>query len=115
MAKHRENICPVAAVQNVLAGKWKIIILWHLIQKTIRFGELQKLIPEISQGILTRQLRELEEDGLVHREVYKEVPPRVEYSLTDLGHSLIPVVNVMGEWGQNYINRKLKSDMTQKQ
>lgn len=109
MARISEHICPVAALQNVIAGKWKVIILCYLTKKTLRFGELQKSIPKISVGILTQQLRELEEDGLIDREIYKEVPPRVEYSLTDLGKSLVPIINVMNEWGQNYINQKLKS------
>ncbi|MDT8900034.1 winged helix-turn-helix transcriptional regulator [Anaeroselena agilis] len=99
MPYHAE-ICPITFVQNLIAGKWKLIILWHLSQKTQRFSEMQKLLPNISQGILTQQLRELEKDGLVHREVYKEVPPKVEYSLTDLGRSFMPVLNAMGEWGK---------------
>jgi DNA-binding HxlR family transcriptional regulator len=102
--------CPVTVVQGLIAGKWKVIILWHLSQKTRRFNELQKELPAISQGILTQQLRELERDGLVHREVYKEVPPKVEYSLTDIGQSFMPILDVMGEWGKDYINRKLRVD-----
>ena len=105
-----EGCCPVTVVQSLMAGKWKFIILWQLSQKTRRFNELQKLLPGISQGILTQQLRELEQDGLVHREVYKEVPPKVEYSLTDIGHSFIPILDVIGEWGKSYINSKLKTD-----
>ena len=97
--------CPVIAVQNLIAGKWKLVILWQLREKVKRFNELQKLIPKISQGILTQQLRELERDGLVHREVYKEVPPKVEYSLTDIGQSLIPVMDVVAKWGEGYLQR----------
>ncbi len=103
-----EGDCPVIVVQNLISGKWKLVILWNLSQQTRRFNELQKRIPQISQGILTQQLRELERDGLVHREVYKEVPPKVEYSLTDIGQSLMPVMGVIAEWGNSYINRKLK-------
>jgi len=104
-----EETCPVTVVQNLIAGKWKVIILWHISQQTRRFNELQKLLPDISQGILTKQLRELEQDGLVHREVYKEIPPKVEYSLTDIGQSFMPILEIMGEWGKHYINSKRKS------
>lgn len=106
MSKIKEKTCPTAVVQNVISGKWKIIILWQLSEKTRRFNELQKLLPEISQGILTQQLRELERDELVHREVYREVPPKVEYSLTDIGKSFIPVLDVIAKWANSYINRK---------
>ena len=81
-AQIEETVCPVTQTQDIIAGKWKIIILWNLSTQTRRFNELQRLLPNISKGILTRQLRELEEDQMVHREVYKEVPPKVEYSLT---------------------------------
>lgn len=101
-----QEYCPVVAVQNLIAGKWKLVVLWQLSKTTRRFNELQKLIPEISQGILTHQLRELERDGLVHREVYKEVPPKVEYSLTDMGRSLMPVMDVIAEWGLTYLKNK---------
>jgi len=104
VVKIQEGSCPVAVVQNVISGKWKIVILWQLSQQTRRFNELQKLLPEISQGILTQQLRELERDGLVHREVYKEVPPKVEYSLTNIGESFIPVLNMIAEWADSYMS-----------
>jgi len=100
------DICPVTLVQNLIAGKWKLIILWHVSQSTKRFSELQRLIPEISQGILTQQLRELEQDGFVHREVYRAVPPKVEYSLTDIGRSFMPVLDSMGTWGKGYLRQK---------
>ncbi|MBY0089442.1 helix-turn-helix transcriptional regulator [Priestia aryabhattai] len=90
----------------MIAGKWKIIILWHLSTKTRRFNELQRLLPNISKGILTCQLRELEEDQMVHREVYKEVPPKVEYSLTPLGKSFLPILHSMGEWSKKYLKSK---------
>ena len=80
----------------------KSSFLWHLSRQTRRFNELQRLLPDISKGILTRQLRELEEDQMVHREVYKEVPPKVEYSLTAKGKSFIPILDSMGEWGKKY-------------
>jgi DNA-binding HxlR family transcriptional regulator len=97
------EVCPVTQAQDIIAGKWKIIILWHLSTQTRRFNELQRLLPTISKGILTRQLRELEDDRMVHREVYKEVPPKVEYSLTPLGQSFIPILNSMGEWSKKHL------------
>lgn len=100
------EICPVTQTQNIIAGKWKIIILWHLSIETRRFNELQRLLPNISKGILTRQLRELEDDQMVHREVYKEVPPKVEYSLTPLGQSFIPILNSMGDWSKKHLQVK---------
>ncbi|MHA2959318.1 winged helix-turn-helix transcriptional regulator [Priestia megaterium] len=103
--EHKE-VCPVTQTQDIIAGKWKIIILWHLSTKTRRFNELQRLLPNISKGILTRQLRELEEDQMVHREVYKEVPPKVEYSLTPLGESFLPILHSMGEWSKKYLKSK---------
>jgi DNA-binding HxlR family transcriptional regulator len=111
MAKiqYQEGSCPVVVVQNLITGKWKLPILWNLSQATRRFNELQKLLPEISQGILTQQLRELERDGIVHREVYKEVPPKVEYSLTYIGQSFIPILSIICDWGKSYINHQLKS------
>lgn len=111
MAKllYQEGTCPILAAQNIIAGKWKLPILWELSKGTKRFNELQKILTEISQGILTQQLRELERDGMVHREVYKEVPPKVEYSLTEIGKSLIPVLNVVCAWGKDYLNFRLKT------
>lgn len=100
------EVCPVTQAQDIIAGKWKIIILWHLSTQTRRFNELQRLLPNISKGILTRQLRELEEDQMVHREVYKEVPPKVEYSLTPLGQSFIPILDSMGDWSKKHLKSK---------
>ncbi|QHW32268.1 helix-turn-helix transcriptional regulator [Paenibacillus rhizovicinus] len=95
------KVCPVTDTQNIIAGKWKIIILWHL-QETRRFGELQRLVPGVSKGILTSQLRELESDQMIDRKVYREVPPKVEYSLTDKGRTFMPILEQMGEWGKKY-------------
>ena len=103
-----QKICPVAKTQNMIAGKWKIIILWLLSIETRRFNELQRLLPGISKGILTRQLRELETDYLIHREVYKEVPPKVEYSLTELGESFIPILKSIAEWGEQFEVKKIE-------
>ena len=109
--ENKEYICPVSAMQNILMGKWKFSILWTLSKKTVRFSELQRLMPNVSRGVLTQQLRELEHYKIVHREVYNEVPPRVEYSLTDIGRSFIPVmVNIM-EWGSVYIKEISDYDM----
>ena len=90
---------------DVIGGKWKIIIIHHLISETRRFSELRRLIPQISQRVLTSQLRELEKHGVVHREVYPQVPPKVEYSLTELGKSLESILWVMHEWGESFINK----------
>lgn len=103
--------CPVSVTQNMLMGKWKLMILWIVSQQTRRFGELQKLMPDVSRGVLTQQLRELEKDNLVHREVYKEVPPKVEYSITETGESFIPVMIKIMEWGVGYIKETTKCDM----
>lgn len=94
--------CTLSTTLNVLGGKWKAVILWHLIDKTRRFSEIKHLIPDITQKMLTHQLRELEADSLIHRKVYAEVPPRVEYSLTDYGRTLIPVLEAMAQWGSEH-------------
>lgn len=91
--------CPVEATLDVIGGKWKGVILYHLLEKTYRFGELKKLMPGITAHTLTKQLRELEEDELVLRKVYAEVPPRVEYSLTERGDSLRQIILMMRDWG----------------
>lgn len=99
----KEINCEKELTLAVIGGKWKLIILWHLgLEGTKRFSELKRLIPHITQKMLTNQPRELEEDKLVERKVYAEVPPRVEYSLTDHGQSLMPVPHAMYNWGKNY-------------
>lgn len=96
----RSYRCYFELTISVLGGKWKPIILYHLGQRgVLRFGALRRGMPDITERMLTRQLRELEADGLVHREVYREVPPRVEYSLTELGLSVLPVLTQMRQWG----------------
>lgn len=100
-SEHMRVICPVTETQNVIAGKWKIVILYHL-QETRRFGELQRLIPGISKAILTSQLRELENDRMIHRKVYQEVPPKVEYWLAEAGLQFVPILESMGEWGRKH-------------
>ena len=105
------HLCPVTAVQNTLMGKWKMIILWILHTKTRRFNEIQKNIPGISHGVLTQQLRELERDNLINRKVYNEVPPKVEYSLTDTGLSFIPIMIQIMEWGATYVTKMNNCNM----
>lgn len=105
------DLCPVTVTQNILMGKWKLLILWILHQGTRRFNELQRVMPEISRGVLTQQLRELERDKLVNREVYKEVPPKVEYSLTEIGESFIPVMNQIMQWGTGYVMKTANCNM----
>ncbi|QPF83798.1 helix-turn-helix transcriptional regulator [Bradyrhizobium genosp. L] len=95
--------CPVEATLDLIDGKWKAVILYHLLSDTIRFNELRRRLSRITQRMLTRQLRELEAAGLIHREIYAEVPPRVEYSLTALGRSLEPVVRMLWTWGDQYL------------
>lgn len=94
--------CPVETTLDVIGGKWKGIILYHLIDGTKRFNEFRRINPGITQFMLTLQLRELERDGIIHREVYKEVPPKVEYSLTDFGRTLEPLILSMKAWGETY-------------
>lgn len=94
--------CAVTTTVNVIGGKWKTVALYHLIGAPMRFSELQRKMPGVSQRMLTLQLRELETDGLVHREVYAQVPPKVEYSLTALGCTLEPIVRDMLRWGETY-------------
>lgn len=95
--------CPVTGMFQLIGGKWKPIILYCLRSDKRRFGEIAARIPDISRKVLTEQLKELEEDGLVTRKQYKEIPPRVEYELTVLGKSLSPVLNEMEKWGKKYM------------
>lgn len=101
--------CPVAFTVDVIGGKWKALILFHLMSGTKRFNELRRLMPDIAQRMLTLQLRELETDQVIHREIYREVPPKVEYSLTELGNTLMPLVRAMREWGAVHEHTILKS------
>ena len=94
--------CPVETTLMLIGDKWKVLILRDLMPGTRRFGELKKSIGSVSQNVLTAQLRDMEANGLVHREVYAEVPPRVEYSLTELGRSLKTILDAMPAWGQGY-------------
>lgn len=96
--------CPVETTLTLIGDKWKVLILRDLMSGTKRFGELKKSIGTVSQKVLTAQLRDMEANGLVHRDVYAEVPPRVEYSLTELGQSLKPILDAMWDWGEDYKN-----------
>lgn len=97
--KQTNENCPVSATLRRIGGKYKALLLWHLTDRTLRFGELRKLVPEATPKMLTQQLRELEEDGLINREVYPVVPPKVEYALTAQGKSLFPILAAMYDWG----------------
>ncbi len=101
------TVCPVETTLSLIGDKWKILILRDLLKGTMRFGQLQKSIGKVSQKVLTSQLRDMEAHGLVHREAFAEVPPRVEYSLTETGLSLEPVIDSMLAWGQNYQEKYL--------
>ena len=100
--------CSVEAAIEAIGGKWKGLILYHL-SSTKRFNELQKLIPEVTQRMLTKQLRELERDGIVLRKVYAEVPPKVEYSLTNFGKTLQPILDELEVWGNTYLEKLAKN------
>jgi DNA-binding HxlR family transcriptional regulator len=102
-AEKRVYSCTVDVTVGVIGGKWKSVILYYLIRDgVIRFGELRRLLPRVTPQMLTAQLRELEADGVVHRKVYPQVPPKVEYSLTPFGKSLAPVIRAMARWGESY-------------
>lgn len=102
--RDREFACTMELTLELMGGKWKGLILWHLGQRArIRFGELQRIHTRLTHKVLTQQLRELERDGIVERHVYQEVPPRVEYALTPIGLRLLPVLQAMCSWGDDYI------------
>ncbi|MDI1233309.1 MAG: winged helix-turn-helix transcriptional regulator [bacterium] len=94
--------CAMDVTMHFLGGKWKTIVLWYLRNKTLRFGELKKQIPDMTEKMLSIQLKKMEADGLIKREVFVEVPLRVEYSLTDFGKSLTPILEAISKWGRHY-------------
>jgi len=101
--KVENNPCPVTATITLIGGRWKPLILFNLSDHTRRFGEIAVRMPSISRKVLSEQLKELEVDGLIHREQFKEIPPRVEYSLTELGKSIRPLLIHMATWGQEMV------------
>lgn len=98
------GLCPYVTVQKIFSGKWAILILYHLGEGTLRFGEMQRKMPGITQATLTKQLRVLEDFGMVNRLVYAEVPPKVEYSLSEIGKEFIPVLNQFETFGNKYLD-----------
>jgi len=102
--KNIQYQCSMELTLDLIGGKWKSLILWYLGDNTLRFSELKKIIPQITPKMLTQQLRELEESGLVSRFIYTQIPPKVEYSLTPAGKSLIPILATMCQWGLSYAN-----------
>ncbi|MBA5851624.1 helix-turn-helix transcriptional regulator [Clostridium sp. cel8] len=103
--KNKNYTCTFEITIDLIGGKWKPLIIWHLGSKgTQRFSQLRRLIPQVTQKMLTQQLRELESDNLVNRKVYPQVPPKVEYSLTNLGKTLMPILSMMCKWGEDYYN-----------
>lgn len=107
-----EQRCFVEVTLEVIGGKWKPMILWYLFQGTKRFGEMRQLMPQVTQQMLTTHLREMESHGIVHRKVYAEVPPKVEYSATELGKSLESILNTMHDWGEHFVatHERVKND-----
>lgn len=102
----RKENCPVSATLELIGGKYKALILWHLSEKKLRFSELRNRVMNATPKMLTQQLRELEMHNLIHREVFAVIPPKVEYSLTETGRSLLPILVAMRDWGANYLRTK---------
>ncbi len=107
--KRIDGSCPVATTLSVVGGKWKTIILYHLNENVRRFAELRRLLPGITQKVLTEQLRELERDGIVLRKIYAQIPPKVEYSLTEYGKTLRPVLKALCDWGNSHEQRTMQA------
>ncbi|KAB8197425.1 transcriptional regulator [Nonomuraea phyllanthi] len=103
MARPGTYVCGIDAAMDLIGGKWKVLVLWALNERTCRFGELRRGLPGVSEKVLASHLRELEADGIVHRELYDESPPRVEYSLTPLGVSLNQALAPLGAWGREHL------------
>lgn len=103
--ENKDN-CPVETTLEMIGGKYKALILWHLAEKKLRFSELRRVITNATPKMLTQQLRELEFHNLIHREVYPVIPPKVEYSLTETGRSLMPILMAMRDWGATYLRGK---------
>lgn len=109
MENHNEEkySCPIEYTMNLIAGKWKLVILWHLSQeKVMRYGEIKKALNNITHKMLSQQLKELEGDGFINRVAYSQIPPKVEYSLTELGKSLLPILDRMSSWGESHLKKE---------
>lgn len=104
MEKDLFGVCPFVTAQKILTGKWTLLIMHHLNIKTMRFNELQRELPDLTQTTLTKQLRNMEGNGLIIRTVYNQIPPKVEYSLSELGRRFNPVLNSLETWGEHYID-----------
>lgn len=104
-ANHCHYGCAIEAALDVIGSKWKGVILFHLLEKSLRFNEIRRLIPSVTQRMLTLQLRELESDGVINRKIYPEIPPKVEYSLTEFGQNLKPILLALRLWGKKVMDR----------
>lgn len=102
-----KQFCPMETTIQLIGGKYKAVILWHLMGKTLRYSEIHRLMPGATDKMLTQQLRELERDGLINRTVYPIVPPKTEYFLTDFGKSLTPILDAMCNWGTEYLKKTM--------
>ena len=105
--RERNYNCPMEMTIDLIGGKWKALLLWNLSVQTLRFSELQRQFPLLTQKMLTQQLRELTKDGLIERKAYDEMPPRVEYSLTEFGRTIMPVLYAMNQWGTAYLDGRI--------
>jgi DNA-binding HxlR family transcriptional regulator len=108
--KNREYQCSMELTLDLIGGKWKALVLWYLGENTLRFSELRRALPHITQKMLTQQLRELEDSGLVNRFIYTQIPPKVEYSLTATGKSLLPILATLCQWGLDYVGESETGD-----
>ena len=102
----RSYYCAIEATMAIIGGKYKVLIIYELIGKTLRYSELQRLLPIATPRMLSRQLKELEADGIIRRVLYPVVPPKTEYSLTELGESLVPIIEALSAWGKDYYHKK---------
>lgn len=110
MEKDLFGICPYVTAQKILTGKWTLLIMHHLSSRTMRFNELLRELPDLTQATLTKQLRTMEQNGLLERRVYAQIPPKVEYSLSELGRQFRPVLDSLEVWGEQYINFLKKTE-----
>jgi len=114
MKQKKFGVCPFVTAQQVLSGKWALLILYYLSLGTLRFGQLQRAMPEMTQATLSKQLKSMEESGLIIRTAYNQIPPKVEYSLSEIGRAFLPVLDALEGWGSRYIeylNQKKENEM----